>query len=472
MPQVLLLSPSEADPADAAALESLLDTVAERSSRTAVAVVLLPGAHSAPTATGLQLLVDAAGTLTIPTLNVSATAQQLPADQAAELGMYLAALRDSAADVPMPAAAPGDGSPAYTDVAGAVLPEHTVPRPEQPADGPSVISVASPATLPDPAAEPITAASLLPNSTSSYLLTSATTPAEIAALAPVVKPEVSAALLAADPHLDEDLAAWHDQASDRPKVLGDVLVMAAGQRPDAKTAIATEAVAYLALHGNGVTGDRFAADFWPQNNYTIKDSNPKNLLSIVRSWLGTNPLTGSPCLPYAKSAGRASGSALYRLSGPLVDWDLFCRLRSRAEARGAEGIADLVSAIDLVSGVPLNGLRSGGGAWLADGAVADSHVMTAAVVDVASVVVTRALNEADLALARRVAEKAAAIESGSDRPLLDLAAVCEAEGRTAELGATMRRIVTHHGAVVEEDVPKDTYDVMLRRGWVGLTQAS
>ena len=75
-------------------------------------------------------------------------------------------------------------------------------------------------------------------------------------------------------------------------------------------------------------------------------------------------------------------------------------------------------------------------------------------------------------LARRIAEKsAAAIDSGSDRPLLDLAAVCEAEGRTAELGATVRRIVTHHGAVIEEDVPKDTYDVMLRRGWVGLTQA-
>jgi hypothetical protein len=36
----------------------------------------------------------------------------------------------------------------------------------------------------------------------------------------------------------------------------------------------------------------------------------------------------------------------------------------------------------------------------------------------------------------------------------------------------VRRIVTHHGAVIEEDVPKDTYDVMLRRGWVGLTQAS
>jgi hypothetical protein len=474
MPQVLLLSPAEADPADDAAIEALLDTVGERISRTAVAVVLLPHPDSALASSGLQLHVDVSGTLTIPSLDVTATAQQLPADQAYELGMYLAAVRDSAADVPMPAAETEDGCASYTDLAGAVLPEHTVPRPEQPAAASAAVTVASPAGLPNLASEPVTAASLLPNPTSSYLVTTAATPSEIEALAPVVKPEISEALLAADPHLDEDLAAWHDPDSDRPKVrlLGEVQVTASGPPPDNKAAIVTAAIVYLTLHASGVTGDRFAADFWPASNYTSKSSNPKNVLSLVRTWLGINPLTGSHCLPYAKSAGRASGSALYRLSGPLVDWDLFCRLRRRAAAREAEGLADLVAALDLVSGAPLTGLRGGDSPWLADDTVADSNVMTAAVLDVASVVVTRALDEADLGLARRIAEKAAAIDSGSDRPLLDLALVCEAEGRTAELGATVRRIVTHHGAVIEEDVPKDTYDVMLRRGWVGLTQAS
>lgn len=491
MPHVLLLSPpeteSESDPTDAAAVTALIGTVGQRSSRTAVAVVLLPGPDSTVASAGLQLPglrlhVDSAGTLTIPDLDVTATAQQLPADQAHELGRYLAALRDSALDVPMSPAEVETGTVGFTDLAGAVLPQHTSLRPEQvaaqatgPAGGAEAgASVACAVGLPSPATEPATAASLLPNPTSSYLVSTAATSAQIETLAPVVKPEVSAALLAADPHLDEDLAAWHDDGSDRPKVrlLGEVRVTAHGQRPEAKTAIASEAVAYLALHPGGVTGDRFAADFWPQSSYTIKDSNPKNLLSIVRSWLGIDPLTGAPCLPYAKSAGRPSGSALYRLSGPLVDWELFRRLRSRGEARGADGVADLVAALDLISGVPLAALRAGGGAWLADDTVVDNNVMAAAIVDVASVVVTRALDEADLALARRIAEKAVAIESGSDRPLLELAAVCEAEGRTAELGATVRRIVTHHGAVVEEDVPKDTYDVMLRRGWVGLTQAS
>lgn len=473
MPHVLLVALAPADdPADAAAIESLLDTVGERSARTAAALVLLPAGETSATP-GLQLHVDQSGALRIPQLNLTATAQQLPENQAVELGQYLAALRDSEADVAMPAADPAeDGSVTYTDLAGAVLPKHTVPRREQPTAAPSPLAVAA-ARIPKPATVAATA-SVLPNPTSSYLVNTAATSADIEALAPMVRPEVSAALLAADPHLDADLAAWLDPASERPKVrlLGVVQVSAGGQRPDAKKAMATEAVIYLVLHARGVSGDRFAADFWPASNYTIKDPSPKNLLSIVRAWLGTNPLSGSPCLPYAKSAGRPSGTAMYRLSGPIVDWDLFTRLRSRGEARGAEGVADLVAALDLVNEVPLTGLRPGGGAWLAADTVADQDVMTAAIVDVASVVVTRALDEADLGLARRIAEKSAAIESGSDRPLLDLAAVCEAEGRTAELGATVRRIVTHHGAVVEEDVPKDTYDVMLRRGWVGLTQAS
>jgi hypothetical protein len=479
MPHVLLLSPApsadgESDPADAAAVEALLDTVGERSSRTAVAVVLLPAPESSGASAGLQLHVDAAGTLTIAALAVTATAQQLPADQAAELGHYLAAVRDSAADVPMPAADVEDGAASYTDLAGAVRPEHTLPRPEQPAAASAVVAVASASALPSLASEPVSAASLLPNPTSSYLVTTAATPAEIEALAPVVVPEVSAALLAADPHLDEDLAAWHDQDSQRPKLrlLGDVRVTAFGTPPDNKFDMVAEAIAYLALHPRGVTGDRFAADFWPMNNYTIKDSSPKNLMYLARAWLGVNPLTGVRCLPHAKPAAGASGGGLYRVSGLLVDWDLFVRLRKRAAGREAEGIVDLVAALDLVNDAPLSHRRKEGWSWLAGDTVADQHLMAAAIVDVASVVVTRVLHDGDLQLARRIAEKSAAIESGSDQPLLDLAAVCEAEGRTAELGATVRRIVTHHGAVVEEDVPKDTYDVMLRRGWVGLTQAS
>jgi hypothetical protein len=225
-----------------------------------------------------------------------------------------------------------------------------------------------------------------------------------------------------------------------------------------------------------VTGDQIAAELWPNSNYLIKDSNPKNTLYLARAWLGTNPLTGQRYLPHARSAGLPSGAAVYRVSGLLVDWELFTQLRTRAEARaahGQDGFTDLVAALDLVSGQPLSTRRPKGWGWLVnDDVSADEAVMSAAVVDVAQLVVTRALDDGDLPLARRVAELAVNLGCGSDKPLLNLAAVCEAQGRTAELAATVRRIVTHHGKVVEEDIPADTYEVLLRRGWVGLTQAS
>lgn len=487
MPQVLFVAPQWLEDAeDAEAVHTLLERVADRSSRTAVAVVL-PGAQPSVVQPGLQLTAAADGTLRIPALSVVGTAQQLPVDQAEELALYLAALRDSATDVAMPAA----GAKSYTDLAGAVLPEHTVPRPDQPAAGAASAAAASVALLPHLA---VTAASLLPNSTSSYLVTTATTPAAIEALAPVVKPEIRDELLATNLDLDEALAAWHDPDSRLPKMklLGKMTVTAFGPVPDGKLAITTEAVAYFALHRRGVEGDVFADEFWPYGRtddelpaiarpgqrprrkpYTMKDSNPKNLVSIVRSWLGTDPTTGAPCLPYAKSAGRASGTSLYQVRGLLLDWDLFSKLRTRGEARGVEGMPDLIAALDLVTDVPFKGLRPGGGAWLLPGGpVPGPETMSSAIIDVAHIVVTGALDAGDLLLARRIAEKAVDMRSGSDRPLLDLAAVCDAQGRKAELGATVRRIVTHHGVLEEEDVPKDTFEVMLRRGWIGLTQAS
>lgn len=479
MPQLLFLAPAWAqDPADATAVRELLSVIDEQPHSAPVAVVMLANRPEASVAAGLHLDVDEHGVLRIVELDVTATAQQLPADQAMELAQYLAAVRDSSADVPMPPApAEDEQSVTFTDRAGAVLPEHTLPRPPPP-PRPSVTAAPPDAALPTLAAEPLTATSLLPKPTETYVATTAATADDVEALAPVVKPDVAAKVLATDPHLDEDLAAWKDPASRRAslRLLGDVKLTAFGTAPDSSDALVTEAIANLVLHRRGVTGDQFAAEMWPASNYTIKDSNPKNTLHLARAWLGTNPLTGERYLPHARSAGLPSGAAAYRVSGLLVDWDLFTRLRARAGARqalGEDGLTDLVAALDLVTGRPLSQRRAKGWGWLVnDDVSADEHVMTAAIVDVAQLVVTRALDGGDLALARRGAELAVSLGCGSDKPLLNLALVCEAEGRSAELAATVRRIVTHHGKVVEEDIPSDTYDVLLRRGWVGLTQAS
>lgn len=487
MPQLLFLAPAwPDDPVDESAVRQLLMAVDEQPHTAPIAVVLLSNRTDGCVAAGLHLDVDTQGVLRIAELGITATAQQLPAEQAGELAQYLAALRDSSADAPMPPAiSDADDSPVFTDRAGAVLPEHTLPRPETLVPPPAGAPGTSATSFPPLAAAVPASASLLPKPAETYLAATAVTAADVEALAPVVKPEVSDALLAMFPHLDEDLAAWHDPQSKRAKLrlVGEVAVTAFGQVPESNVVLVTEAITYLVLHLRGVSGDQFAAEMWPAANYTIKDSNPKNLLHLVRIWLGINPLTGERYLPHARCSGQGSAAALYRVSGLLVDWELFIALRARAEARearGQDGLSDLAAALELVRGRPLTARRrrkdktgSTGWGWTVnDDVSADESVMTAAIVDVARLVATRALESGDLELARRAAELAVNLGCGSDKPLLDLAAVCEAQGRTAELAATVRRIVTHHGKVVEEDIPTETYEVLLRRGWVGLTQAS
>jgi hypothetical protein len=98
--------------------------------------------------------------------------------------------------------------------------------------------------------------------------------------------------------------------------------------------------------------------------------------------------------------------------------------------------------------------------------------MTAAILDVTTIVVARAVDEADLGPARRIAEKAAAIDSGSDRPLLDLALVM-ARPRAARPNSGRRCAASSPTtARPSRKTSRNTYQVMLRRGWVGLTQAS
>jgi hypothetical protein len=119
---------------------------------------------------------------------------------------------------------------------------------------------------------------------------------------------------------------------------------------------------------------------------------------------------------------------------------LFRRLRARGQARGADGIEDLRTALRLVEGRPFDApvqRRAGGGwTWLVDGDRLDEHAVVA-VVDVAHLVVTDALATGDLAVGRMAAETAAMAGPFEEIPRLDLAAVASAEGRHAEA----RRIV-------------------------------
>ena len=224
---------------------------------------------------------------------------------------------------------------------------------------------------------------------------------------------------AADPDLDEDLARWDSPVPVAPKVtlLGPVTVRTLGDA----TATAhrrpyyVEFLAYLALHPNGVTAEKLAEDL------CIRPQKARSDLSIIRKWLGQSR-AGKPYLPRAQQTHQDGVPATYALDGVLCDLDLFRRLRARGQSRGAEGMADLVSALHLVSGEPFTDLRKDGWGWLLEGDRLD-HIMTAAIVDVGHIVTTHALAVGDLDLADFASNVALAASPYDEIANLDRAAV-------------------------------------------------
>ena len=476
MPQVLVVAPGWAErETDVASVDRLLATVGRRASRSAVAVVLA-GDRTAGSPAGLRLIVQADGTLLIPDLQVTGTASQLPCDQAVALADYFTAERNGPVDVPIAASGRTAGSAAFADAAGALRAEFRSGQPAEPAitipDGnnPAVINLTTAITLPA-AGLPV-----LPSErTTDEISISQRGGAELlVTVPPTVAAEVTAAVVASDPTLDADLADWYDPACPRPKfdLLGPVEVRAKGAVPTKGLPLTVEAMLYLVLHPRGVTGDRFANDLWPRMNYTFAtSSNPRAVLTAARNWAGADPVTGEKYLVGAAASKAVNGVGLYRFVGALDSVDLFYRLRTRGEARGEDGREDLMAALRLVTGVPLSGIRPMGGAWLAQLDVS-SDSLTAAIADVADDVATAALAADDIAQARQAAQIALLTEAAGDRPLLALAACLEREGRQAELSATVRRIMTHHDDVLDnEDPPEATIEILRRNGWLELLTA-
>jgi hypothetical protein len=158
-------------------------------------------------------------------------------------------------------------------------------------------------------------------------------------------------------------------------------------------------------------------------------------LSIVRKWLGQSR-SGKPFLPRAQQTHQDGVPATYALDGVLCDLDLFRRLRARGQSRGADGMADLIAALHLVSGEPFTDLRKDGWGWLLEGDRLD-HIMTAAIVDVGHVVTTHALAVGDLGLADFASSVTVAASPYDEIANLDRVAVDRAMGNADEADARM-----------------------------------
>jgi len=406
--QVLL---ADADAVSDEAVQQLAQVVADRPGATATAIVVT---GEQPTITGTVLDVTPNGRLRIRHADLDLVAVGLTSDEALGCAALLAQT-DTETDVPMPASSASTaGWQAMANDAGALRPEHTLPR-QDPEDRP-----------PEPANSLI--------DTKQRVLPETLTPEDLEHLDPRVPERVRVEVESADPDLDQDVLDWFAPDCDRPRLtlLGPVAVRAHGTPIAKRKPFFIEVLAYIALREHGATAEELATAFG-HNISTTRSS-----VTTVRDWLGINPRTGEPHLPDATRSRAAAlrGIPVYQIDDLLVDVDLFRRLRLRGQARGKDGTRDLVIALRLVTGRPFSQLRHTGWSWLSDMNI-DNH-MVCAIVDVAHLLTGWFLTDGDLHRARAATETALLAAPYDALTKLDLAAVTKAEGHLDEARQIVR----------------------------------
>lgn len=452
--RLLLIDASCAHPT----LDELVELVRNHPGRTG-ACVLTHGARE--TDPGMLIEVTADGRAHLRSVGLDLVAVGLTSDEARGCAALLAqAETTDDTQVPVDDQA-DDGWRHFGDRAGALRTEFTTPRG---------------ASGPGGALDREATTSMLDAPDYAYVEAAATTPQDLATLAPQVAVHVRSDVEAADPRLDADVAAWFAENCPLPRLrlLGPVRATTRGTPLVKRKPYMTELLTFIALHPHGVAPAEVAEAF------DITPAKVREYVRLVREWLGTNPRTGEPHLPDARYGANAAmrGSPVYEVVDLLVDFDLFRRLRSRGQAKGPDGIDDLRTALRLVTGRPFDApaqRRAGGGwTWLVEGDRLDEHAVVA-VVDVAHLVTTHALVTGELHIARAAAQTAALAAPYEEIPRLDLVAVATAEGNLAEAQQILREEIANRS---DDDGPPPelsarTEEILGRRtDWLGVTKAS
>jgi Bacterial transcriptional activator domain/LysM domain len=267
-----------------------------------------------------------------------------------------------------------------------------------------------------------------------------------------------------DPQLDDDLARWHaTDDPDRPliAILGRPEVRSPGLTPPSRRSWFTEVLVYLCLHPAGVDVHKALVDLWP-DGANLDVSTIRHAFYGARRWAGRG-LNGNPDTAFVSDM---LADNTYRLRGHLLDWDLFRRLRKRAQARRAaddpQAVADYRAALELIRGPVFSALRPGGYAWLNNHDQRHDLQIPGYLVDAAHELVDIALAEGDTDTARWAAETARSIDVDAvfDRPLTDLMRVAAAEDQTSELERYAAILLDARGFEVPEELPPETFAVL------------
>lgn len=416
-----------------------------RQTGTTLMLIDSAGTHAGVDAEELQFTGD--GRLQLPGVGLSLIAAGLTAHDTAGCAAIF-----TQADMPGVTypehPEPAEGWRAHTNQAGQLLPDHTVPRDETPA-------------------EPVT--NVLPEEDEVYLDAAAVTPDDLTALAPHVPDRVREQVEQDDPTLDEDLKTWFDPLCDLPKLmlLGPLTVRVAPTgKPTAavdRKAYFSELLAFLATRPHGATTEEVADAMGIPTGRVRKD------VLALRTWLGANPRTGRPHVPDSRqtAAAQVRGQAAYQVEDLLVDADLFRRLRARGEARGPAGLHDLRQALGLVTGAPLGQLRRNGGAWLSEGQRLD-QLLQCSIVDVAHLVTTASLALGDHAAAQDAAEIATRVAPAEETAQLDLVATLAAQGHRRAAEQLLREQVLNRSDDEDEvptELPARTEHIIDNSSW-------
>lgn len=440
--RMLMLDSPSGVPAELGQLLGLVHDHVGKSATSLVIVGELPGAP------GAVLRMSSTGRLILERVGLELSPVSLTSEEARGCAL-LYAQSDIDEDVPAPADdSPGHDWSAYVDRSGALRSELVSSRTVRGLDEPG--------------------SSLLEGADEDYVRAGTILAEELEALAPTVPAQVRVEIEGKDPTLDEDVAAWFSADCDRPRLtlLGPVMARTRGKALAKRKPYFTELLTYLALRRrHGVTGESICEAFG------IQLGKARDYINIVRDWLGSNPVTGEPHLPYADRAPAAqrNGRSVYQVDTDLlIDLDLFLRLRTRGQARGgASGLADLRTALELVTGPPFSNLRETGWSWLADGERFDL-MAPGWVADVALIVVTDALARGDVAQAREAAAIATMADLDGESTRLCMAHVTAVEGDRLEAERIVREDVCNRSDDGEAptDLSARTKAILRNQGWL------